>query len=151
MTSTSPKNTPANETKIVIEEKVTMPEQKKVPSGDFDAVTKAFTADNMIDALTIVEDKLADGVNVRIQVAEDGTVSLEAIEDGKLKKFAGKAKGLYSRNKPLFVAGGIMLGTSLLLKVISNMQNNPIEDDVEITTENDPETGEVTSVTVTNA
>lgn len=108
----------SNTTKITAT-KADVPAQSK---GEKDVIQEAIAADAMIDALKKIEDQLADGVNVRVQVSEDGAVTLEVIEDGAVKKLAGKAKGLFQRNKKIILATAALTVTSVALKVIAARQ-----------------------------
>ncbi|AWN05469.1 hypothetical protein SEA_MOOZY_34 [Streptomyces phage Moozy] len=108
------------------EEKVTVPSQNKNEKLAAD-VQEAVAANTMIDALKKVEDQLADGVTVKVTVDEDGAVSLEVV-DSKVKSLAGKAKGVFQRNKKLVLATAGLAAASLVLKVIAR-RNAELEAD----------------------
>ncbi|AWN05202.1 hypothetical protein SEA_HOTFRIES_34 [Streptomyces phage HotFries] len=108
------------------EEKVTVPAQNKNEKLAAD-VQEAVAANTMIDALKKVEDQLADGVTVKVTVDEDGAVSLEVV-DSKVKSLAGKAKGVFQRNKKLVMATAGLAAASLVLKVIAR-RNAELEAD----------------------
>ncbi|WMI34415.1 hypothetical protein SEA_SHERA_35 [Streptomyces phage SheRa] len=108
------------------EEKVTVPAQNKNEKLAAD-VQEAVAANTMIDALKKVEDQLADGVTVKVTVDEDGSVSLEVV-DSKVKSLAGKAKGVFQRNKKLVMATAGLAAASLVLKVIAR-RNAELEAD----------------------
>lgn len=120
-------NTAKNAAAATVEEKVTVPAQNKNEKLAAD-VQEAVAANTMIDALKKVEDQLADGVTVKVQVAEDGSVSLEVVEDSKVKSLAGKAKGVFQRNKKLVLATAGLAAASLVLKVIAR-RNAELEAD----------------------
>jgi len=113
--------TPAD-VKALTEEK-TVPAQNNGEKKLAAAVHSAVAADTMIDALATIEDRLAEGVVVKVQVDADGKVHLEVVEgESKVKSLAGKAKGLFQRNKKLVLATGGLVATSVLLKVLANRQ-----------------------------
>lgn len=119
-------NTAKNAAAATVEEKVTVPAQNKNEKLAAD-VQEAVAANTMIDALKKVEDQLADGVTVKVTVDEDGAVSLEVV-DSKVKSLAGKAKGVFQRNKKLVLATAGLAAASLVLKVIAR-RNAELEAD----------------------
>lgn len=119
-------NTAKNAAAATAEEKVTVPAQNKNEKLAAD-VQEAVAANTMIDALKKVEDQLADGVTVKVTVDEDGAVSLEVV-DSKVKSLAGKAKGVFQRNKKLVLATAGLAAASLVLKVIAR-RNAELEAD----------------------
>jgi len=121
-------NTAAKNAAAAVEEKVTVPSQNKNEKLAAD-VQEAVAANTMIDALKKVEDQLADGVTVKVQVAEDGSVSMEVVEGGKLKGLADKAKGVFKRNKKLVLATAGLATASLVLKVIAARRDAELEAD----------------------
>jgi hypothetical protein len=119
-------NTAKNAAAATVEEKVTVPAQNQNEKLAAD-VQEAVAANTMIDALKKVEDQLADGVTVKVTVDEDGAVSLEVV-DSKVKSLAGKAKGVFQRNKKLVLATAGLAAASLVLKVIAR-RNAELEAD----------------------
>ncbi|UVK63624.1 hypothetical protein SEA_DOXI13_35 [Streptomyces phage Doxi13] len=116
-----------NDVKAQTEEK-TVPAQSK-GENIAAAVHEAVAADTMIDALAKIEDRLAAGVTVTIKVHEDGKVDLEVVEgDSKIKSLAGKAKGVFNRNKKLVLATAGLAAASLVLKAIAR-RNEELETD----------------------
>ena len=119
-------NTAKNAAAATVEEKVTVPAQNKNEKLAAD-VQEAVAANTMIDALKKVEYQLADGVTVKVTVDEDGAVYLEVV-DSKVKSLAGKAKGVFQRNKKLVLATAGLAAASLVLKVIAR-RNAELEAD----------------------
>lgn len=120
-------NTAKNTTVAAAAEETTVPNQKKADEQLAAKVQEAVAANTMIDALKKVEDQLADGVTVKVTVDEDGAVSLEVV-DSKVKSLAGKAKGVFNRNKKLVLATAGLAAASLVLKVIAR-RNAELEAD----------------------
>lgn len=120
-------NTAKNTTVAAAAEETTVPNQKKTDEQLAAKVQEAVAANTMIDALKKVEDQLADGVTVKVTVDEDGAVSLEVV-DSKVKSLAGKAKGVFNRNKKLVLATAGLAAASLVLKVIAR-RNAELEAD----------------------
>jgi hypothetical protein len=112
-----------------VEEK-TVPAQNNGEKKLAAAVHSAVAADTMIDALATVEDRLAEGVTVRVQVDKDGKVELHVVEDSKGKKLLDGAKGVFNRNKKLVLATAGLLTASVVLKVIANRQTELEADEV---------------------
>lgn len=94
------------------------------------AVHSAVAADTMIDALATVEDRLAEGVTVRVQVDKDGKVELHVVEDSNAKKLVAGAKGLFQRNKKLVIATVGLTAASLVLRAIARRQDDLEADEV---------------------
>lgn len=105
-----------------VTEETAVPAQNSGEKKIAAVVQEAVAADTMIDALKKIEDRLAEGVTVTIKVHENGSIDLDVVEDGKVKSLAGKAKGVFQRNKKLVLATAGLAATSLLLKVIANRQ-----------------------------
>lgn len=117
--------TPAD-VKAVAEEKVTVPAQQSP------ALTEAKAVDQALDSVPEeLRGKFAEGYTAKVFLnPETNLVEVEFVEDGKakVKGLAGKAKGVFQRNKKLVLATGGLLATSLLLKVLANRQA-ALEDD----------------------
>ncbi|ATN93683.1 hypothetical protein SEA_SCAP1_34 [Streptomyces phage Scap1] len=123
----APKNVTPAEIKAMADEKknpTTVPAQaKQLEDVQVDAVGA------LQDSLTAVEKNLMHvygvGVDVRIIRDEDtGEFKVEVIDpdESKMKRFAGKAKGVFQRNKKLVLATAGLLVTSAVLKAIAARQ-----------------------------
>lgn len=124
--SANAKNAATADVKANAEEK-TVPAQKKVE--------KTLTAVEKVSPLVEdIAEALAKDPNqtykVTLSVDEnDGLViQTELVEVNKIKTLAGKAKGVFQRNKKLVLATGALVATSVLLKVIAR-RNAELEDD----------------------
>lgn len=101
-------------------------EEKTVPAqnmGERDAKSAAVLT--IGDALKAVEEKRSEAMVIALYLDENGEVQVdvhEKPEDGKIKSLAGKAKGVFDRNKKLVLATAGLAATSVLLKVIANRQ-----------------------------
>jgi len=102
-------------------EEKTVPAQNNGSKKLAGAIQSAVAADTMIDALSKIDDRLAEGVTVKVQVDEEGNVSLEVVED-KVKGLVASAKGVFKRNKKLVLATAGLVATSVVLKLIARRQ-----------------------------
>lgn len=112
-------------------EETTVPAQNNGEKKLAAAVHSAVAADTMIDALATVEDRLTEGVTVRVQVDKDGKVELHVVEDSKAKKLVAGAKGVFQRNKKLVIATVGLTAATLVLRAIARRQELEADEVVE--------------------
>lgn len=140
-------STNAKNTTPVADAKTVVPEQKVGEQVD----QKTAAVEDLNAALRTVEDQLtaafAQGITLKI-VTDDGHLAIKVVEEGKVTQFFGKAKGVFQRNKKLVIGTAALVVTSVVLKALLSGRES-LEDDVEITTERDSETNDITAVRIT--
>ncbi|QZE10608.1 hypothetical protein SEA_BILO_33 [Streptomyces phage Bilo] len=105
-------------------------EEKVVPAQNTgEKKASAISVDTMLDSLDLSSELMENGFKVRVLVDEQGNRSLEVVEEGsKLKTLAGKAKGVFNRNKKLVLATAGLAAASLVLKALAR-RNEELEAD----------------------
>lgn len=131
--SNSPKNVTPAEIKAMADEKAsskkaTVPAQaKQLEEVQVDAVAA------LEESLRAVEKNMSHvygvGVDVRIVRNDEGEFTVQVVDpdETKIKRFAGKAKGVFQRNKKLVIASAGLVATSVLLKALKSRY--PLEAD----------------------
>ncbi|UQT02482.1 hypothetical protein SEA_ANNIHILUS_35 [Streptomyces phage Annihilus] len=113
----------------------TAAEEKVVPAQKSGETTTPTLADKInaivTDAATAVKAEPGTALAVTVYLDEDDELQVEVVKapkDGKAKQLAGKAKGVFQRNKKLVLATAGLAAASLVLKVIAR-RNAELEAD----------------------